>query len=322
MQQQIGIGGFAQRGLECIDEFVRQVADEAHGVGQRHRALCAFKVELTRGGVQRGEKLVGRVGLRIHQGVEQRRLARIGVADQGDPKSLVALAGAALRAALALDLVEPLLHRLDALADHAAIKLDLRFTWTASIADAAALPLEVAPAPHQPGREVLQARQFDLQLAFVALCALAKNLQDQHRAVGHRHTEVPLKIALLRRRQGLIEQHRLGLMRFDQGLDLIGLARPDEECGVGCLAASNDTRDRLIAGRLGQQRQFVERCVERTVATDVDPNEDGFRQATRGRRDTGRDQGWRRRNARGAKAFRPAPALRRRGSSRHGQEPQ
>ena len=34
MQQQIGIDGFLQRGLEGIDQTVRQVADKAHGIGQ------------------------------------------------------------------------------------------------------------------------------------------------------------------------------------------------------------------------------------------------------------------------------------------------
>jgi hypothetical protein len=86
VQQQVGVGGFLQRGLEGVDEAVRQVADEADGVGQRHRAprLRIAQVQLAGGGVQRGEQLVGRIGARLDQRVEQRRLAGVGVADDGD----------------------------------------------------------------------------------------------------------------------------------------------------------------------------------------------------------------------------------------------
>src|SRR5882757_9109688 len=118
-------------------------------------------MELARRRVERREQLIGRIGLGVHQRVEQRRLAGIGVADQRDAEGLVALARAALRAALLLDALELLLHALDALADHAAVELDLRLARAAPHADAAALALQVAPAAHQARREVLQARQLD-----------------------------------------------------------------------------------------------------------------------------------------------------------------
>src|SRR5450432_2393767 len=108
-------------------------------------------MKLPRRRVERSEQLVSRVGVGIDQGVEERRLAGIRVADQRDAKGLVALACAALCAALALDLVELLLDRLDALADHAPVELDLRFTGAAAVADAAALAFEVAPAAHEAG---------------------------------------------------------------------------------------------------------------------------------------------------------------------------
>ena len=104
--------------------------------------------------------------------------------------------------------------RLDALADHAPVELDLRLARAAARADAAALALQVAPAPHQARRQVLQPRQLDLQLALVALRARAEDLEDQHRAVGDRHAEMALEVALLRRRQRLVEEHRLGLVQL------------------------------------------------------------------------------------------------------------
>jgi hypothetical protein len=40
------------------------------------------QVQLARGGVQRGKQLVRRIGARLDQRIEQRRLAGIGVAHQ------------------------------------------------------------------------------------------------------------------------------------------------------------------------------------------------------------------------------------------------
>jgi hypothetical protein len=123
-----------------------------------------------------------------------------------------------------------------------------------------------------PGK-VLQPRQLDLQLALVALRALAEDFQNQHRAVGHRHTQVLFEVALLSGRQGLVEQHRLGPVGLHQRLDLVGLARAHEERCIRRLAACHDARHRQVAGRLGQQGQFVETLVERLALAEVDAHQ-------------------------------------------------
>ena len=133
----------------------------------------------------------------------------------------------------------------------------------------AALAFQVAPAAHEAGRQVLEPCEFDLQLALVALCARAENFEDQHRAVGHRHTEVLFQIALLSRRQGLVEQHGFGLVTEHERFDLVGLAGPDEQGRIGCFATCDHTRNRSIARRFGEQREFVERSVERLATTEV-----------------------------------------------------
>jgi len=160
--------------------------------------------------------------LRFDQVVEERAFTGVRIADERNTESLVALTRTALRAALFFYLVQALLDCLDAIANHSAVKLNLRLSWATAIADAAALSLQVAPATHQARRQVLQARQLDLQLAFVALRALAEYLQDQHGAIGHRHTQMPLQIALLSRRQGLVKKHGFCLMGLDQSFDFVG----------------------------------------------------------------------------------------------------
>ena len=170
----------------------------------------------------------------------------------------MALARLALRVALALDLVEPLLDRLDAHIDHAAVELDLGLARTTAQTDAATLTLQVRPAPHQSGREITQPRQLDLQLAFVAARPRRKDLEDQGGAVEHLDAQMALQIALLRRPERLIKDHTVSLIQIDQGLDLVGLARADEQGRIRRLAPCHQTGHTRVASRLGQQREFVQ----------------------------------------------------------------
>ena len=277
VQQQVGIGRLLQRGLKGVDQAVRQVADEAHGVRQRHRApgpLPIAQVQLARGGVERGKQLVGRIRARLDQRVEQRRLAGVGVADQRNVERALALALAALRLALALDLGEALLGALDRFADHAAVQFDLRLAGAAAAADAALLALQVAPAAHQARAEVLQARQFDLQLALVAAGALGEDFKNQQRAVVDRQADGALQIALLHRAEGLVEQHLLRALGLGQQADFIRLAAADEQRRIGRLALAGDARDRLHAGGLRQQAQLFQLAVEMGGA-QVHADQDG-----------------------------------------------
>ena len=284
MQEQVGVDGLLQRGLEGLDQLVRQVADEADGVGQGHRAAQGFEVERAGGGVERGKQLVGGIGLGFDQGIEQRALAGIGIAHQRDPEGAAVAALVALGAALALDLGQPRLERFDALVDHAAVKLDLRLARATALAGTAGLALQVAPAPHQARAQVLQPGQLDLQLAFMALRTLGKDLQDQRGAVGHGHPQVALKIALLGRRQGLVEDHAFGAMHLHQGLDLVGLAAAHKQRRVGCLAARDDPLHRHITRALGQQRQLIERGVEEGAPAEIHTHQHHARRARLGQR--------------------------------------
>jgi hypothetical protein len=178
---QVRLCGLMQGGFKRLNQFVRQVADETHGVGQGSRALFVAEPQRTRGGVQRGKKLIGREGTGLDEAVEQGRLARIGVADQRDAKTATPLTGLALGAALALDLFQTCLHGLDAVADHAAVQFDLCFARATTGADATLLALQVAPAADEPGGHVLQPRQFNLQLAFVALRPLLRRCPESGR---------------------------------------------------------------------------------------------------------------------------------------------
>jgi hypothetical protein len=85
-------------------------------------------------------------------------------------------------------------------------------------------PLQVAPAPYQARRQVLKTGELDLHLALVALCASAEDLEDEHCSVGDGDSQMLLEIALLGRRQCLIEQHGFGLVELDHFFQLVGFA--------------------------------------------------------------------------------------------------
>ena len=158
---------------------MRQIADKTDGVRQRSQAPRLAQIELTRGGVQRGEKLISGIGTRLDQGIEQGGFAGIGITHQRNREGIATLALLALRLALLFDLGQALLGPFDGVANHSLVQLDLLFTRAAAHASAAGLAFKVGPAPDQTRRDILQPRQFDLQLALMTSGALRKNLKNQ-----------------------------------------------------------------------------------------------------------------------------------------------
>ena len=133
VKQKVGMNRFVKRRLEGFNQLVRKPPDEAHRIGSDNRFLVV-QPELSRRRVERGEKLVGGVGLCARQLIEERRLPGIGIARQRHRDRIASRSGAALRAALArkaLQLIAKLLHPN---ADHAAVKFDLLFARTARFA--------------------------------------------------------------------------------------------------------------------------------------------------------------------------------------------
>ena len=82
MQQQVCVHGLLQRGLEGVDQAMRQIADEPHRIGQGHRTPQVTEVHLPGGRVQRSKELISGVGAGLDQGIEQGGFPSVGVADQ------------------------------------------------------------------------------------------------------------------------------------------------------------------------------------------------------------------------------------------------
>ena len=144
-----------------------------------------------------------------------------------------------------LDFLDFVLKARDALADQAAVGLDLGFAGPTHEAEAAALALQMGPRPHQAAALIIQMRQFDLQRAFLGLGAAAEDFQDQAGAVENLGVPGLLEIALLDRRQRAIHHHQFDVVPGDEPDDLLDLALA--EIGRGPDLA--DRRDQRLRDR-------------------------------------------------------------------------
>ena len=182
LDQDVGAVDLLERGPERVDQLVRQLVDEAHGVGHDRR-LAVAELDLAAGRVERREQLV--LGLR-HLGaderVEQRRLAGVRVADDADGRPQPAVAPAGRRLALLADLLDAFLHLRDPGPDDPPVGLELALAGSAR-ADPALGPRQVGPQPGQPRQLVLELGELDLEAALVGLRVQREDVEDQPAAV-------------------------------------------------------------------------------------------------------------------------------------------
>src|ERR1017187_1005796 len=194
----------------------------------------------------------------MRERVEQRGFAGVGVAHQRYRQDLAAHPRTALHVAAALELDQLVLEHLDAVPDQAPVDLDLSLAHPAEESPPAALAFKMGPAAHQTRGGILELRQFHLQLALVTPRAPGENTEYQAGAVDDRAIQRLFQIALLRRREFVVEHHRHGMMFAHGGPDLFHLARAGKQGTVGPLTLALDQGARLQAGAFCEQPQFLE----------------------------------------------------------------
>ena len=91
-------------------------------------------------------------------------------------------------------------------------------------------------------------RELDLELAFRAMRPLRKNIQNQAHPIDNAAVERPLQIALLRPRQGMIEDHDVGTAHDAPGGDFGDFAAAGEKRRIRLGAAGSN---HLRHGRTG-----------------------------------------------------------------------
>ena len=275
LEQQIGAHHLLERGAEGVDEVVRQLVDEADRIGHDD-GTARGKRHLAARRVEGGEEHVGGVDVRIGQGVEERALAGVGIANERDGRDLVAVPVAGGRGSLALHLVEVGANLLDLLADEASVRLELALA-RAPGADAAAGAREVGPQPRQARQVVLERGQLDLQAPLLRLGVAREDVDDQRRSVQHLAVQQLLQAALLVGGQLVVDDEHVevgGRLLVDK---LGGAALAEVPHRVGRAATLEGAAHHRRPGRLGQGGKLVERAAHRppTVAGIVEADEEG-----------------------------------------------
>ena len=127
----------------------------------------------------------------------------------------------------ARNLVQLLTELCHSVADEATVGFDLGLAGAAEEAEAAALPFEVGPAPHQSPGLIIEMGQLDLQPPFRRRGALPEYLEDEAGAVDHLGLGRGLEIALLNRGDRRVDDDQLGLGLARRLGDILDLPRPE-----------------------------------------------------------------------------------------------
>ncbi len=251
--------------------MVRQVADEAHRVAQQH-GPPARQLPAAGPRVERGEEQVLGEDVGAGQGVQERALAGVGVADQRNghlrpPRGDLALAAM-------LDGVELLPQIADPLLGQAAVDLQLLLARAAQAHAALGLPREVRPHPLQARHLVFQLGQLDRQAGLVRLARLAK--MSRINSVRSR-TFRPVAFSRLRVCPGLRSLSKKitsAISAWARAASSCDLALAQVGCRVGRFAALRELADDVRAGGLGETFQFFQRDQLGTAVGEKDADED------------------------------------------------
>ena len=235
--------------------MVWQLADEPDRIGE-YRNRLVVQGSSPQLGVEGGEQTVLHWRIGPGQRIEQRRLACIGVAGQGD--LVDRSAPFALQLTRPFDLPEVLLQVLDTPTKHSAIDLELGLSFSTPDSDAPYLPREMGPSSGQSGQQILEASQLDLCSGLAGPSSLDKDLQYQTTAIDDLAVDDLFQILDLTGREVVVEDHQVSPQGPRRLSDLFGLAATDQRSGVRCLPSLHSPPGDSDTRAERQFRQLVE----------------------------------------------------------------
>ena len=169
----------------------------------------------------------------------------------------------ALRVPAAFEIRELASDAADALAHEPPVDFELGFSLAEARSDATAHAMCCQMAPHatQARVEVLVLGELDLQTALATRCMQGKNVEDERRAVDDLYglADDALEIALLRRRELVIEYDDVGMQVMHAPGELLGLAGADEGTWIGRVEPLGHRVDDLGTRRIGEALELGHR---------------------------------------------------------------
>ena len=168
----------------------------------------------------------------------------------------------------------------DFVANETTIHLKLRFTRTATHANAATLAFEVGPATNEPRHQVLHLGQFDLQLALRATCTLGKDVQNQISPINHAHANDFFNVANLDRRELVVKHDQIGVMLRNTCRNLFDFPTACKCSGVRFCAFAADRRRDCRARALDQFHRLRQTVFEQSIVK-IHADDDRLRTAKR-----------------------------------------
>ena len=235
MQDQVGVQRLLERGRERLHQLVRQLADEADRVGEQ--VAAPGDLEGAGGRVERVEEAVAHAGVGAGERVQQRGLAGVGVAGQRDGRQMRALALVAHHAA-----------RWPSCARGAASARRCGRAPGGGRSRSGVSPGPLVPMP--PPRRSRWVHSPRMRARLYSSCAsstwslpsaecgvVGEDVEDDRRAVDHRHADRLLEVALLARQQLVVAGDEVRVVVLDRLLQLGELALAEVAVGVGLRAA-------------------------------------------------------------------------------------
>src|SRR5215218_4458571 len=214
---------------------MRELADEPDGVGDQVAAPIVLVAASRR--VERMKEPLPHADSGAGERIEKRRLAGVRVSRERDCGKRRRLAPGAHHAAVSLHAGQPASQRRDPVASQAAVGLDLRLAWApcadAAVHAAGAEALEMGPQPPHPGEVVLELRQLDLELALRRVRMVGEDVEDDGRAIDHRHVERGLEVALLAWSELVVAGDEVRAIALDLRLELRELPAPEVTVRIG-----------------------------------------------------------------------------------------
>ncbi len=179
----------------------------------------------------------------------------------------------AVKLAGADDLLKLALELDDTLLQHAAVGFDLGFAGAAHEARTTALTFKVGPGADQTALLVIEMREIDLQRAFLGGGAAAKDFEDEAGTVDDLGAPFLFEIALLNRRQRMVDDDEAGILLVEKRLDLLDLAgahqrrrarlvdRHDQAFGNRQIDGAGKSHRLFEAGLVGALRGWLEKLL-------------------------------------------------------------